>query len=84
MILSFKFGFKFNTILYGFNDKKLYRLPQMIGLRFYPLLELPQIKVGNKKGYLVGTKRKSLNQIKSMTHFIDEQVEIVEDSDCPF
>ena len=84
MIISFKFGFKFNGILYGFNDKKLYRLPQMIGLRFYPLLELPQINVGNTKGYLVGSKRKSMIQIKSMTHFINENIEIINDSDCPF
>ena len=88
MIVNYVFGFKFDGILYGFKEKKLFRLPQMIGLRFYPLKEVPLREeiIGKSEwnGYLLRGKRKSFAQIKSMTVFINETIEEVEDSDCPF
>lgn len=85
MILKFRYGFVFNDVLYGFNDKKLFRFPQNIGLRSYPLKELPKIKVGNKEGYLLHpSKRKSMAQIRSMLIFIDKEVQVIEDKDVLF
>jgi len=80
MILKYKYGFEFNGVLFGWKDKELYRLPQMIGKRFYPLK-----KCGSYEGgYHVCRKRKSIQQLKSMTHFINFEVEEIESSDCPF
>lgn len=57
MTIKYKHGFDFNGVLYGFKDKKLYRLPQMIGPRFYSKLEIllreEKRKSGNWKGYLL-------------------------------
>ena len=88
MIIKYRYGFKINDILYGWSNKKLYRLPQMIGLRFYPLKEIPlkteQRKTGKFEGYLLRGNRKSLAQLKSLTHYINKEVEIIKDKDCPF
>lgn len=80
MILEFSYGFKFNGFLYGWKDKELYRLPITRNNRHYPLM-----KVGRYEGgYYVGRRMKSDKQVKSMTHFINEKVEIIESSDLPF
>ena len=88
MIINYKFGFKYKKVIYGFKEKKLYRLPQMIGKRFYPLKEvaLRSENVGGSiwKGYLLIGDRKSLKQVESMTVFINETVEKVISNDCPF
>jgi hypothetical protein len=85
MIIKYKYGFFFKNVIYGFKDKKVFRLPQMIGKRFYPLLEIKLRKVGNKEGYLLyGNRYKSLKQIESMAVVIDKEVQLIKDSDCPF
>lgn len=84
MIINYKYGISFDGILYGWKDKKLYRLPQMIDKRFYPLKELKLIEVGNKQGYNLNRKKKSLPQLEAMTVFIDKEVQTISDLDCPF
>lgn len=85
MIIKYKYGFFIEEVIYGFKDKKLFRLPQMIGLRFYPLREIKQRKVGNKYGYLLyGNRYKSIKQIESMTVVIDKEVLLIQDKDVPF
>lgn len=87
MIINYKYGFDFEGILYGWkpNEKlKLYRMPQMIGKRFYPLKELKLIDVGNTKGFYVGSKKKSIAQLKDMTVFINYKYQVISDKDCPF
>ena len=88
MIINYIYGFKINDVIYGFKEKKLFRLPQMIGLRFYPLKEVPLRKeiIGKSswEGYLLRGQRKSLSQIKSLTVFINKEIEEINDSDCPF
>lgn len=80
MIIEFNYGFEFNGFIYGWKDKDLYRLPTNRGNRHYPLK-----KVGKYEGgYYVGRRMKSIAQVKSMTHFINKKVEIIEHSDVPF
>lgn len=80
MIVKYKYGFIFNEVLYGWYEKELYRLPQMIGKRYYPLMKCGT----HKKGYYVGRTRKSFAQLKSMTVLIDFQTHEISDKDCPF
>lgn len=82
MILNFKYGLEFNGIIYGWKDKELYRLPQMIGKRFYPLKKCGTCFEGN--GYLLLGKRKSIKQLESMTILINKKISKVVSSDCPF
>ncbi len=90
MIIEYKYGFKHNNVLYGWQKpKRLFRLPQMIGKRFYPLkeLELRKEVIGGSdwEGFLLyGKSRKSFNQCKSMSVFINFVDEEFVGDDCPF
>lgn len=84
MIIKYRYGFDFDGILYGWKNKDLYRLPQTIGKRFYPLKKINPVKVGNNKGYIVSKKRKSVKQLEYMTNFINYEVQQIKDTDCPF
>ena len=81
MIIKYNRGFEYNGILYGWKEKKLYRLPQTISGKEYPLKEVPMIKVGSKTGYLLRGMRKSLSQVKGMTTEIDFTLEVIESDD---
>ncbi len=81
MIIRYTYGFEFGGILYGWKDKELFRLPQMIGSRFYPLRKCGEWE---DKGYYLGAKRKSFSQLESMTVFINKEVQKIESKDCPF
>jgi len=80
MIIRYKYGFDFNGIIYGWKNKKLYRLPQMIGKRYYPLKECGKWV----NGYIVGRMRKSHAQLEYMTNFINYEHQQIKDKDCPF
>lgn len=80
MIIKFNYGFFYKGKIYGWSEKKLYRLPQMIGERFYPKKECKPWK----DGFLLGSDRKSKRQLQSMTVVIDKEVVEITGSDCPF
>lgn len=81
MIIKFKYGFYYNNILFGWSKQKLYRLPQMIGNRFYPLKEVKQ----NKSGlWYVYKSLLSTAQLESMTVVINQEVQVIKDEDVPF
>lgn len=84
MIIKYKYGIDFDGIKYGWKDKKLFRMPQMIGKRFMPLKELALVDVGKQKGYYLNLKKKSLPQLEAMTTYINFEYEKVIDNDCPF
>jgi len=84
MIINYEYGISFNGFIYGWKDKKLFRLPQTINKRFLPIKELKIIKVGNNKGYLLNQKRLSLSQLESMTGIINFKYEKTNSKDCPF
>jgi hypothetical protein len=80
MIVRFKYGFIHDNKVYGWKDKQLFRLPQQIGLRFYGLKECKPWK----DGFVLGSSRKSLSQLQSMTILIDKEIQVITDPDCPF
>lgn len=85
MIIHYKFGFVFEGKLYGWKDKRLYKLPQEVNGRFYGLLECKKWKRNGKElGYFLGDKAKSTSQLLSMTHFIDKKIDVINDDDVPF
>jgi hypothetical protein len=81
MITTYTYGFKYKNVLYGWLNKKLYRMPQNIGKRFYPLLE---VKKWENKGYRVGRDKKSFKQLEYMTVFINHEVQEIKSKDLPF
>ena len=84
MIVNYEYGITFNGFVYGWKDRKLFRLPQVINKRFLPLKELSMINVGNNKGYLLNQKRLSMKQLQSMTGIINFKVEKITSKECPF
>ena len=80
MIIKYKYGLFHNNKLYGWKDKELYRLPQMIGKRFYGLLKCKPCGTG----YFLGEDRKSKSQLEAMTVVIDKEISLIRDSDVPF
>lgn len=84
MIVNYEYGITFKGFLYGWKDKKLFRLPQVINKRFLPLKELQIINVGNNKGYLLNQKRLSMHQLESMTGIINFKHEKITSKECPF
>ena len=81
MIIKYKYGFEYNGKIYGWKNKELYRLPQMIGDRFYSKIKCA--KWGDK-GYYLGADRKSHKQLKAMTYYINHEEEVIDHHDCPF
>lgn len=81
MIIKFKYGFYHENILFGWSEKRLYRLPQMIGNRFYPLKEVKQNKAGL---YYIYDRLKSKAQLEFMAVVINQEVQLIRDKDLPF
>ena len=80
MILKYKYGFFFENKTYGWMDSELYRLPQVIGKRFYGRKKCAKWK----DGYYLGDKPKSRAQIEAMTIVINKKIGVVSDRDVPF
>ena len=83
-MINFKYGITYNNITYGWSNKDLYRLPQMIGKRYYPLKKLKKTCVGVSVGYRLSNDKKSMNQLQSMTIFINQKIDNINDNDLPF
>ena len=84
MIMKFKYGFFFENVLFGWYKKELYRLPQEIGNRQYPLKKLDQIIIGQNVGYNVCNKKKTIKQLEEITIVINKEVSRIIDNDLPF
>lgn len=86
MIIKYTKGFIFNGVIYGWKDKDLYRLPQVIGKRFYPAFKCKPYTNDKQEniGYYVGRKRKSISQLRDMTVSVNFERQIIKDKDCPF
>lgn len=82
MIIKFKHGFYENEILFGWHEKHPYRLPQMIGDRFYPLKKVGVYKARNL--FYIAGKLRSIEQLKSKTVVINQEITIFEGDDMPF
>ena len=79
--LHFLKGFKYKDRMFGFKDKKLYRLPYVFNNRNYPLKEIEY----KKKHYRVCRDKLSLSVIKPKIENIDIVIKILDkQSDCPF
>lgn len=85
--MKFKYGFYEGDILYGWRKEHPdgwhpYRLPQMIGNRFYPLKKVGVYKARNL--FYIAKKLRSFDQLKSKTIVINQEVNIIEDINVPF
>lgn len=83
--MDFKYGFYFRDVRFGWKDKHLYRLPFESNKRYYGLKKLKQRIIGNKVGYKVMGKPKTLAQLQAITQQVDWKVNtILNKKDLPF
>ncbi|MBK7362770.1 MAG: hypothetical protein IPJ01_10780 [Micavibrio sp.] len=80
MILNFKYGFSYDGFLYGWQNKKLYRLPSTSGNKSYGLKELSLIPVGNGEGYRIKRQKFSVQQLLDRSDVIDVKIKVIKDS----
>lgn len=77
MVIKFKYGFDYKGIKYGWNKKKLFRLPTFTNAkRSLTLKELSTIDIRNKKGYRVARDKKTIDQLMEITERIDYVYEV--------
>lgn len=82
MVLTFNYGFSYKNIDFGWNKKKLYRLPQIIGKRYFTLNE---VKKTADNRYIIYDTLKSVKQLQEMTVKIPKiEISIVKGDDVPF
>lgn len=81
MILHFKYGFYYKNKLFGWLKKELYKLPDKG--KNYGLRKLNPIPIGNQIGYRVCRDKKTIKQLKEITHFINVDLDKINHSDIP-
>lgn len=84
MIYRFNFGFIRNGVPYGWYKKELYRLPFERKGRAYSFKKLDQIMVGNNPGYRVAGQKKTIDQLKELTHTVDWSYSVIKNNNTPF
>jgi hypothetical protein len=82
--MIFKYGFEYVGIRYGWNNKKLYRLPYFKNKRAYQLLEIKPIIIGKTIVYNVQRNKITINKLKQRTVKIDWSITVIQDQICPF
>ena len=86
--MEFKFGFEVDGIRYGWNLKKLYKLPLASKKRSYSLREVLPHKIGDKTKrtfYTINLKKMSLNKLRNLTKQVDWKVDLADSSEhTPF
>ena len=79
----YKFGFKYKNVLYGWKDKKLFKLPHTLNSRSYQLKEIPYYCFKSTMVYNVQREKLTINKLKLLTKEINFKIVRVDNS-VPF
>ena len=79
----YKFGFEYKNVLYGWKDKKLYKLPCTLNNRSYQLKEIPYYCFKSTMVYNVQRNKLTVNKLKLLTKEINFRIVGVDNS-VPF
>jgi hypothetical protein len=80
----YKYGLEYKGVLYGWKDKKLYRLPYTSNLRSYQLKEVPFYCFKSTLVCNLQRNKLTLNRLKGMTKEINISLDSIVDDDVPF
>ena len=72
----YKYGFEYKGVLYGWKNKKLYKLPYTKDKRSYTLKEIPSYCFKSTLVFNIQKTKLTLNRLKKLTKEIN--IEIVE------
>lgn len=84
MITKVTYGIEANGLIYGWINKELYRLPVAKGRRSYGLKKMRSCIIGNKVGYYINRKKRTIDQLLEMTTIINREIHRVRHGDIPF
>jgi len=85
MVFKFTYGFEFEGISYGWLKKELYRFPYTNKKNMaFGFKKMNQIIIGNKVGYRLSSKKRTIEQLESITNNVDYTYIKVTSKDCPF
>ena len=79
----YKFGFEYKNVLYGWKDKKLYKLPYTLNKRSYQLKEIPCYCFKSTMLYNIQREKLTINKLKLLTKEINFKIVGVDNS-VPF
>ena len=80
----YKYGFEYKGVVYGWKNKKLYRLPYVKEKRSYSLLEVPFYCYKSTLVANIQRSKLTINRIKSLTKEINIEINSYICSDIPF
>ncbi len=80
----YKYGLEYKGVLYGWKDKKLYRLPYIKDKRSYSLLEINFYCYKSTLVANIQRTKLTMNRIKSLTKEINIELDSYVFSDMPF
>lgn len=80
----YKYGLEYKSVLYGWRDKKLYRLPYTRNLRSYQLKEVPFYCYKSSLVCNLQRTKITLKRLKGMTKEINYTLESFVSDDLPF
>ena len=80
----YKFGFEYKGVVYGWKDKKLYRLPYTKDKRSYSLKEIPFYCYKSTLVANIQRSKLTINRMKSLTKEINIEINSYICSDIPF
>ena len=82
-MLSIKEGFEFEEFKYGFKKGTLFRLPSTKNGRYYPIKEVPRIKLSaTSEGYRLCRMKKSITQVHSMLEKVNWKYPNINCKEC--
>lgn len=82
--MQFKYGFEFNRLKYGWHKKELYRLPCLIGARYYSLKKMKSHLIGTTLCWNIYKHKMTKNQLEKLTVKVNWKIESLKNSDVPF
>jgi hypothetical protein len=84
MEITFKYGFTYKYVQYGWYDKKLYRLPHVKNNRSYALKVIPFYVFKSTIVYNIQRTKLTINRLKMITNNIDIKAHVIGKDICPF
>lgn len=82
--MYFKYGFEYNGIVYGWKDKKLYKLPYTKNKRSYALKEIPMYCFKSTFVFNISRRKLTINRLKQLTKEVNINVKTMDNNECPF
>ena len=80
----YKYGFEYKGVLYGWKDKKLYKLPYIKNKRSYSIKEIKPNVFKSTIVYNIQRTKLTINRLKTLTREINIETEIFSKTFCPF